>query len=94
MSVRDYSRLKELLEKGETFPLDFMHKFIGRNTEAFEKSVREFEKLFPKAIKQSARTSKGDAHLALTYTFRADNADEIVMLIDSTYQITDVLIVL
>jgi putative lipoic acid-binding regulatory protein len=90
----DFSKLKELLEEQETFPTQFLHKFVGRNTPEFARAVAELEKRFPSAKLQISRTSASQAHLALTYQFGAGSADDIVALLVATHALDDILVVL
>lgn len=91
---KDYSRLKELLELQEKFPLEFTHKFIGKSTPAFEKGIEELEKKFPGIRQVSKRASGNGGHLALTYALTADSADRVVELFRETDQIPDLLFIL
>lgn len=90
----DYTRLKRLLEEQERFPLQYVHKFIGRNEPAFLSSVAELETRFPSLKRQSARHSKGGKHLALTYAFLAPDADAVVELLRATEGLEDLLVIL
>lgn len=92
--VKDYRNLKSLLEQQECFPVQFMHKFIGRNSPRFAEGVARFEKRFPQIKLRSTRKSSGEAHVALTYTFEATDADEIIGIIRATGTIDDVLVIL
>ena len=40
---KDYSKIREMLEAQESFPFDYIHKVIGRNTPAFLDSVAALE---------------------------------------------------
>lgn len=94
MSAHDYSKLKALLEEQETFPHRYIHKFIGRNSPRFAQSVEQFQARFPKLELQTARLSKGEAHLALTFHILAENADEIIAVLEATGDIEDLHLVL
>jgi putative lipoic acid-binding regulatory protein len=91
---KDYSRLKELLETQESFPLEFTYKFIGKNTPAFATGVGQFEKAYPKLKLQSSRMSKGDAHVALTYVITAGDADQIIQVFEAISRIPDLHVIL
>jgi hypothetical protein len=90
----DFDRLKALLEEQETFPHDFTLKFIGLNTPVFLESVKEFESEFPILRKQADRLSANAANLAITYIYKAANADEIIALLKRVSQIRDVRVIL
>ena len=89
-----YGRLRSLLEEQEKFPTDFTHKFIGKNTLRFTTGVQRLEEQFPALRLEKARTSSGEAHLALTYILRAENADEIIAVLEATGKIEDLHLVL
>lgn len=90
----DFDKLRQLLNEQETFPLNFVHKFIGRNSPQFAVGVQAFEASFPTLQKQSERKSSGDNHIALTYVFVAQNAEEVIGLLRATDLIDDVLVIL
>lgn len=92
--TKDFTQLKALLESQETFPTDYLHKFIGRNTPAFVNGVNVLEQQFPKLKLKHSRMSSGDANVALTYVFNANSADEIIALLQVTDNIDDVVYVL
>ncbi len=91
---KDYTKLKALLESQESFPIEFIHKFIGRNTPAFATGVAELERRHPELKLQHSRMSQGDAHVALTYTFQAASADAIIVVLRATDEIPDLAYVL
>jgi len=90
----DFSTLKALLEEQETFPMVYLHKFVGRNTPAFALAVAELERNFPGARREKMRASPNQGHLALTYEFSAASADEIIELLRATHLMIDVLVIL
>lgn len=89
-----YDKLRELLEAQETFPFQYTHKFIGRNTQAFLDSVSALEKQFPKARRVTERKSGDNQHLALTYTLEADSADDVISLLQATSLLNDLRVIL
>lgn len=89
-----YARIRALLEAQETFPFDYTHKFIGRNTPAFQVSVAALEQKFPKARRVSERLSGDRVHIALTYVLSADHPDEVIALLQATMLVEDLKIVL
>lgn len=89
-----FSRLKALLEQQETFPLDFTLKFIGRNTDRFQKGLQLFENAHPILRMQTRRESAKGNHLAMTYTFSARNADHIIATLEQVAKIEDVMVIL
>ena len=92
--AKDYTKLKELLMAQEKFPIDYLHKFIGKNSPQFATSVATFERKFPGIKLTSSKMSKGDAHVALTYVFQAYDADSVVELLKATDIIEDILVIL
>ena len=92
--AKDYEKIRELLEEQETFPIDFMVKFIGRNSAKFRAGCQAFEARFPALRPQSSRESSGGNHLAQTYILAANGADEVIEVLKATALIDDVLIVL
>lgn len=90
----DYTRLKLLLEKQESFPLDFVFKFIGRNSSAFQEGVKALQSEHPLLRLQSRRESEGGAHLAMTFQFTANESNEILCIYSRIAEIPDVLVVL
>ncbi len=89
-----YDKLRGLLESQETFPFDYTHKFIGRNTPSFFQSVAALEAQFPKARRVTERRSADDKHVSLTYLLNADNADEIIALLQATSLLNDLRVIL
>jgi putative lipoic acid-binding regulatory protein len=89
-----FSRLKTLLEQQETFPFDFTLKFIGRNTDRFQKGISSFESAHPILKMQTRRESAQGNHLAMTYTFSARNADHIIATLEQVAKIEDVMVIL
>lgn len=94
MANIDYARLKALLEEQETFPHRYIHKIIGRNTPKFAEGVERLQEQFPNLKLETARLSKGEMHLALTYYLHAENADEVVALLEATHQLEDLHLIL
>jgi putative lipoic acid-binding regulatory protein len=94
MEKPDYARLRELLEAQETFPTDFTHKFIGKNTKLFAKGVRDLQFAHPRLQLETARKSSGEKHLALTYVYRAESVDEIIEVLEAIHQIEDLHMIL
>ncbi len=89
-----FSRLKALLEEQETFPFDFTLKFIGKNTDRFQKGVSLFESAHPILKMQARRESAKGNHLAMTYTFSARSADHIIATLEQVAKIEDVMVIL
>jgi putative lipoic acid-binding regulatory protein len=89
-----FNRLKTLLEQQETFPFDFTLKFIGRNTDRFQKGLALFESAHPILRMQTRRESAKGNHLAMTYVFSARNADHIIATLEQVAKIDDVMVIL
>ena len=92
--VPDYSRLKALLELQESFPIDYTLKFIGKNSEQFQASVRSFEEAHPTLGTGSRRMSAKGNHIALTYVFSARSADHVIAVLEQVSRIDDLLVIL
>jgi putative lipoic acid-binding regulatory protein len=91
---QQFSRLKALLEQQEKFPFDFTLKFIGRNTDRFQRGISLFESSHPILKMQTRRESAKGNHLAMTYTFSARNADHIIATLEQVAKIEDVMVIL
>lgn len=92
--TKDYTKLRALLEAQEAFPTEFIHKFIGKNTPEFALGVAELERKFPGLRLQHSRMSAGDAHVALTYVISAATVEEIIVVLQATDTIADLIYVL
>jgi len=93
-SPKDYSQLRTLLLAQETFPLDYLHKFIGRKTPAFDRDVAALERNFPGLTQVASRPSADAAHIALTYSYRAPDVDSVIRLLQATDAVADLRMVL
>ena len=94
MAQKDYSKLRELLLAQETFPLDYLHKFIGRNTPAFEQGLATWCASHPQATRQSDRLSANQGHRSVTFVFRAGSVDQLIAMLQATDAIVDLVMVL
>ena len=94
MALDEFQKFRELLEKSYLFPASYLHKFVGRNSPAFHEGVREFEEKFVGLKRASEKKSASGEHIALTYSFTAGNAEDIVDLSKATHRIPDILFVL
>ncbi len=90
----DYSRIRELLEAQESFPIFYTHKFIGKNSVVFQESLKTLELKFPHLERVSQRQSAKGNHIAMTYRFEAFSAEAIVVVMEATSQLEDVLVLL
>lgn len=91
---KDYSRLRELLVAQERFPLNYLHKLIGRNSEAFEESLAAWQKRHPGAECQSNRLSGNGGHRAVTLVLKVNDVDELIEMLKETDQLADLVMVL
>lgn len=89
-----FEKFKQLLIDTYLFPANYTHKFIGKNTIPFQGGVTEFEGKFVGLKKIGERKSASEGHIALTYSFLAGSADDIVELAKATYEIEDLLYIL
>ncbi len=92
--IQDFAKFRELLEATFMFPTDYTHKFIGKSSPAFQASVREFEGKFVGLTRIHERTNSNGSFLALTYTFIAGTADDVIELTRATQMIDDLLYIL
>ena len=83
-----------MLEAQEQFPVEYMHKFIGKNSQAFLDSLAKLEGQIPKLKRQSLRASGSQIHLAVTYILPAESADEVILLLQETEKVIDLVMVL
>ena len=89
-----FEKFRKLLEETYLFPANYVHKFIGKNSAPFRKSVAEFEGKFVGLKRTGERLSANGGHLALTYDFLAGNAEDVVELAKATHEIDDLIYVL
>ena len=92
--AKNTDRIRQLLE-GETFPLRYVHKFIGKNTTEFREAVKALSKQFPAATCEGFRES-GETHAYLAYTFvqMAADAGEVVDFLEATALLQDLKLIL
>ncbi len=89
-----FDKFKQLLIDTYLFPANYTHKFIGKNTPPFLNGVIQFEMKFLALKKVGEKKSANDGHVALTYSFLAGSADDIIELAKATYEIEDLLYIL
>ena len=83
-----------MLEAQESFPIDYVHKVIGRNTPAFLESVAALEARVPAVRREGTRQSASQAHISITWVLRAQTADEVIALLQETQALVDLVMVL
>lgn len=92
--LKDTSRLRALLAE-ERFPLEYLHKFIGKNTPAFSSAVSAMEARFPRVTRVSVRESgQNQTYVAYTFSLHAQHVDEIVELWTATSELADLTLIL
>ena len=91
--MRDYQNLKVLLEK-EAFPHDFLFKFIGKNSDAFEEGTRQLERDFPDLIMETLKLSQNQNHVSYSYSFQAETAEQIIEIYRAIEKLPDLEILL
>ncbi len=89
-----FDKFRELLKHNHTFPGPYTHKFIGKNSDIFKDSVREFEQKFIGLTRVNERLSASGAHLSLTYEYIAATPEDVVQLAIETHKINDLIYVL
>jgi putative lipoic acid-binding regulatory protein len=92
--TKDYSKLKELLEDQEEFPIYFVYKFIGRNTTVFATAVEGLLKQFPSLKHEMTRKTANDQHIAMTYGYDATSADAVIEVFRHIEKIDDLILIL
>lgn len=95
-SMKDdpFASFRELLNKTYSFPTQYLHKFIGKNSPIFLQSVAEFEQKFIGLKRTGENKSASNAHLALTYEYHAACADDVILLTQETSKINDLIYIL
>ncbi|MEN9724482.1 MAG: hypothetical protein RJB38_2468 [Pseudomonadota bacterium] len=89
-----YAKIKEMLQAQETFPFEYIHKAIGKNTALFLDSAAALEKRFPLLRRESVRASASQAHVSITWILSAQNADEVIDLLQASQGLQDLVMVL
>lgn len=89
-----FDKFRQLLMDTYLFPANYTHKFIGKNTDPFLEGVVKFELKFVGLRRIGEKKSTTEAHVALTYSFLAGTADDIIELAKATYEIEDLLYIL
>jgi len=92
--AKDYSKIRDLLEAQESFPIDYIHKVIGRNTAAFLQSMDRLEAQLPAVRRDTVRPSASQAHVSVTLVLRAESAADVIRLLEATEQLEDLVMVL
>jgi putative lipoic acid-binding regulatory protein len=92
--MKDYEKLKQLLESQERFPVRYTFKFVGRNSDAFARAVSHFEGKHPHLRHEQTRESSGGKHVAKTYVVDAQSAEAIIEVYRAIELIEEVLVVL
>jgi putative lipoic acid-binding regulatory protein len=89
-----FAKFKELLEKEHQFPLQYIHKIIGKNSPIFLQSVAEFEKKHIGLKRTGEKKSASGEHVSLTYEYHAANADDVIALQVETQKINDLIYII
>lgn len=84
----------DLVESQHRFPTHYMHKVVGKNSEAFRKAVDELLAGTARLKKAGEKLSSNSAHVSITFDLHAHSAHEIVFLVERSQQLKDVLFVL
>lgn len=83
----DTTRLLELLSQ-ESFPLEYLHKFIGKNSPEFKEAVAQLAARFPAVHTQHVRESgKSHAYLAYSFSLTALQPKDVTDLVEATSQL-------
>jgi len=89
-----FAKFRELLEKEHQFPLQYVHKIIGKNSPIFLQSIAEFENKHIGLKRVGERTSASGNHLALTYEYLAGTPDDVIELQKETQKINDLIYII
>jgi hypothetical protein len=81
-----YAKIRDLLAN-ETYPLLYTHKLIGANTPQFEAGLQDFEASIAGIVRKGVRLSTGDAHMAVTYSFRAPDVEAVIAMLEASARI-------
>ncbi|MBU6376682.1 MAG: DUF493 family protein [Bdellovibrionales bacterium] len=92
--MQDFAKIRAMLEAQEQFPMDYLHKVIGRNTTLFTGSIERLERKLPALRREGIRQSASQNHVSVTWILRAQNADEIIALLQETQCLEDLVMVL
>lgn len=92
--MTDKTKLLELLESQHTFPTQYIHKVIGKNSEAFLNAVSELISQTARLTEKSKKESSNRKHISITFEIHAQSAHEVVFLIERSQKLNDVLFVL
>jgi putative lipoic acid-binding regulatory protein len=74
------AKLRALLEE-ETYPLEYVHKLIGKNEPEFHAALAGLEQEFPELVRQGERMSGSQKHLSVTYVLMAQDVEIILRLV-------------
>lgn len=86
--------LRDLLEN-QPYPHSYGHKFIGKHTPAFLLAAKDLETQFAHLnLTVEWRQSKKGDYIAYTFTFSAQNAEQILDLIQATSILQDLKMIL
>jgi len=78
----------------ESFPVEYLHKVIGKNSFAFQQGLMGLERKFPSMVRKVERKSSGAAHVAVTYSLVAGSSTEILALRRETALVPDLTLIL
>ncbi len=78
----------------ESFPVEYLHKVIGKNSFAFQQGLQVLEKKFPTLVRKVERKSSGAAHVAITFSMVASSSAEILSLRRETALVPDLTLIL
>ncbi len=84
-----YKNLRYRLMESETWPLEYMFKFITPNKDG---NVEQIKALLPEHGKISYKHTSNLAHVAITCVATMQNADEIVEVTEKVGQIEGVIV--
>jgi hypothetical protein len=88
MDFLNLERLREVLLESETWPVDYMFKFIVPNS---DNRVNRVVDLLPKHGRITYNHTKNLKHIAVTCVARMDSADQIIDVTKNALSISGVI---
>ena len=85
-----YTKLKEILEKNDKWPVAYMFKFIAPNKDG---KVEQVVNIFPAEAKKSFKHTKNLKYVSITCVLNMNSAEEIIAITEAATAIQGVIMV-